>query len=99
MTVFTYLLLLNRYGPILDEFGFYDLLQDFTAQIATPLSKMLYPQYGADSLDSHHGFVVEYKIGKDVDLGFHIDDSEVTINVCLGQQFEGGGLYFEGIRC
>jgi hypothetical protein len=32
-------------------------------------------------------------------LGFHVDDSEVTLNVCLGKQFSGGELYFRGIRC
>nr|CAB3502337.1 unnamed protein product [Digitaria exilis] len=30
---------------------------------------------------------------------FHVDDSEVTLNVCLGKQFSGGELYFRGIRC
>ena len=32
-------------------------------------------------------------------VGFHVDDSEVTLNVCLGKQFSGGELYFRGIRC
>ncbi len=31
--------------------------------------------------------------------GFHVDDSEVTLNVCLGKQFEGGDLFFRGVRC
>ncbi|KAF6158383.1 hypothetical protein GIB67_022463 [Kingdonia uniflora] len=31
--------------------------------------------------------------------GFHVDDSEVTLNVCLGKQFSGGELFFRGIRC
>ncbi|GFS32787.1 2-oxoglutarate (2OG) and Fe(II)-dependent oxygenase superfamily protein [Actinidia rufa] len=30
---------------------------------------------------------------------FHVDDSEVTLNVCLGKQFSGGELFFRGIRC
>ena len=30
-------------------------------------------------LDGHHGFVVEYELGKDINLGFHVDDSEVCI--------------------
>lgn len=30
---------------------------------------------------------------------FHVDDSEVTLNVCLGRQFSGGELYFRGLRC
>lgn len=28
-----------------------------------------------------------------------MDDSEVTLNVCLGKQFSGGELFFRGIRC
>ena len=32
-------------------------------------------------------------------LHFHVDDSEVTLNVCLGKQFSGGELYFRGVRC
>lgn len=31
--------------------------------------------------------------------GFHVDDSEVTLNVCLGKQFIGGELFFRGVRC
>ncbi len=34
-------------------------------------------------ITSHHGFVVSYAMGKDVSLGFHVDDSEITLNVCL----------------
>lgn len=32
-------------------------------------------------------------------IGFHVDDSEVTLNVCLGKQFYGGELFFRGVRC
>lgn len=32
-------------------------------------------------------------------VGFHVDDSEVTLNVCLGKQFSGGELFFRGTRC
>ena len=28
----------------------------------------------------------------------HTDDSEVTLNVCIGDVFEGGGLTFRGLR-
>lgn len=28
-----------------------------------------------------------------------MDDSEVTLNVCLGKQFSGGTLFFRGVRC
>lgn len=32
-------------------------------------------------------------------LSFHVDDSDVTINVCLGREFEGGDLLCHGQRC
>lgn len=32
-------------------------------------------------------------------IGFHVDDSEVTLNVCLGKEFDGGELFFRGVRC
>ena len=45
------------------------------------------------------GFLVEYELGKDSKLDVHVDDSEVTVNTCLGSQFEGGSLFFENIIC
>ena len=66
--------------------------------------------------------MVEYQLGKDTSLGFHVDDSEVmprqlsylftvqlcpclffilnkvTLNVCLGDVFTGGQLFFRGVR-
>jgi hypothetical protein len=32
---------------------------------------------------------VQYKMREDKKLDFHYDDSEVTLNVCLGKEFEG----------
>ncbi|RZC70828.1 hypothetical protein C5167_034005 [Papaver somniferum] len=64
-----------------------------------PYPKCSFHEVGGSTLDSHHGFVVEYGRDRDVDLGFHVDDCEVTLNVCLGRQFSGGDLYFRGIRC
>lgn len=33
-----------------------------------------------------------------MDLSTHVDDADVTLNVCLGKEFTGGTLYFHGIR-
>jgi hypothetical protein len=35
-------------------------------------------------------------LGKDSYLDMHHDASECTLNVCLGREFEGGGLTFCG---
>jgi hypothetical protein len=37
---------------------------------------------------------VSYSIGKDTSHPIHIDDSDVTLNLCLGESFEGGELVF-----
>jgi len=46
-----------------------------------------------------HAYVVTYSAHEQTDLGFHVDDSQVTLNLCLGSVFEGSELYFEGARC
>jgi hypothetical protein len=40
--------------------------------------------------------MVEYKAGHDLGLDMHTDDSDVTLNVCLGREFTGAGLTFCG---
>jgi hypothetical protein len=90
---------MNNHGLVLDSIGFAPFLQELMTEYVTPFASLVYPDVGGDSLDSHHGFIVEYEIGKDVSLDFHVDASDVTLNVCLGKQFTGGTLFFRGIRC
>ncbi|XP_022639189.1 uncharacterized PKHD-type hydroxylase At1g22950 isoform X2 [Vigna radiata var. radiata] len=90
---------MNKYGAVLDDFGLETMLDKLMEGFIRPLSRVLFAEVGGATLDSHHGFVVEYGKDRDVDLGFHVDDSEVTLNVCLGKQFSGGELFFRGIRC
>jgi hypothetical protein len=90
---------MNNYGSVLDSYGFAPMLQQLLLQYIVPFSSLLYADVGGASLDSHHGFIVEYKIGKDTKLDFHVDASDVTLNVCLGKQFSGGTLFFRGVRC
>lgn len=89
---------MNQYGAILDDFGFERVLNELTRQYMNPLCAAVYPHIGG-TLDSHHAFIVEYEIGKDTKLDFHVDDSEFTLNLCLGRRFEGGNLFFGGVRC
>ena len=88
---------MNNYGAILDDFGFADALQQLSARYVQPLAAVLWPGY--ERLDSHHGFVVSYEENKDLKLDFHVDDAEVTLNVCLGRRFTGSSLSFGGVRC
>ncbi|GAB4840345.1 2-oxoglutarate and iron-dependent oxygenase domain-containing protein cp2, variant 2 [Ancistrocladus abbreviatus] len=90
---------MNKYGAVLDDFGLEMMLDKLMEDYVRPLSKVFFPEVGGSTLDSHHGFVVEYGIDRDVDLGFHVDDAEITLNVCLGKQFSGGELFFRGVRC
>jgi len=87
---------MNNYGAILDDFGFEAFFSTLTEYIS-PFASILFPEYGGDSLDDHHAFIVQYKLKEDVDLDFHYDESEVTLNLCLGKQFTGGSLYFKGL--
>ncbi|RZB43554.1 putative PKHD-type hydroxylase [Glycine soja] len=130
----------NKHGVILDDFAFEAMLDRFMCDFIQPISRVFYPELGGSSLDSHHGFVVEYGINKDVELGdagssitikvsgsqnrsrpgsnsninqsgqnkgnssvafsgLHEDEAEVTLNVCLGKEFSGGDLFFQGVRC
>lgn len=63
-----------------------------------PLARLLYPDWTGKELDSHRAFVVKYSIEDDVELSYHYDNAEVTLNVCLGAEFKGGDLYFGSMR-
>eukprot|EP01116_Phalansterium_solitarium_P006333 TRINITY_DN18633_c0_g1_i1.p1 TRINITY_DN18633_c0_g1~~TRINITY_DN18633_c0_g1_i1.p1 ORF type:complete len:424 (+),score=117.56 TRINITY_DN18633_c0_g1_i1:113-1273(+) len=86
---------MNNYGVVLDEMGLGPLMDAVRVRLR-PLLAALYPTLGA-GIDSQHAFAVQYAIGHDVELDFHFDDAELTLNVCLGDRFEGGDLYFRGL--
>jgi hypothetical protein len=88
---------MNNYGCILDDFGFTPLITLIREKYISPLARLLYPDYNGDHLDSHHAFIVQYKVTEDKSLNFHYDEAEVTLNVCLGKEFTGGSLYFRGL--
>ena len=90
---------MNNYGVVLDDFGFAVVLDELIRTRVQPLAQLLFPRFAAGRLDHHHGFVVEYEIQGDLELDFHADDSEVTLNLCLGKRFTDGNLFFGGVRC
>lgn len=59
-----------------------------------PIARLLYPEWVGEGLDSHQVFTVSYTKGGDLDLAYHYDNAEVTLNICLGKSFRGGALYF-----
>ena len=63
-------------------------------QYLMPLARLLFPIWVEDGLDSHKAFIVRYALGEDLDLSYHFDNAEVTLNVSLDKKFTGGDLYF-----
>ena len=67
--------------------------------IIRPLSKHLFRDIEAKGdLDWRQGYVATYDGSKEEHLVSHTDDSEVTLNLCLGEKFSGGELIFNGLR-
>ncbi|CAE5959692.1 unnamed protein product [Arabidopsis arenosa] len=81
---------MRKYGTLLDNFGLDSMLENIME---------VFPEVCGSKSDSQNGFVVEYGTDRDIDLGFHVDDSELTSNVSLSKHFEGEELYFRGTRC
>ncbi|KAL0979182.1 hypothetical protein UPYG_G00181830 [Umbra pygmaea] len=90
---------MNNYGVLLNELGFdQGFVTPLREQYLQPLTSLLYPDSGGLCLDSHKAFVVKYDMNEDLDLSYHYDNAEVTLNVSLGKQFTEGNLYFGDMR-
>eukprot|EP01062_Namystynia_karyoxenos_P011196 TRINITY_DN13991_c0_g1_i2.p1 TRINITY_DN13991_c0_g1~~TRINITY_DN13991_c0_g1_i2.p1 ORF type:complete len:488 (+),score=150.41 TRINITY_DN13991_c0_g1_i2:80-1465(+) len=87
---------MNRYGVIVNDIGLEGMMTRLQREYLAPLAAALFPGPGTQ-LDRHHAFAVRYKVGEDLGLDMHTDDSEVTFNVCLGRVFAGSGLQFCGL--
>ncbi len=90
---------MHGYGLLGADLALDPLLAQLVARVVVPLTSDRFPEVGAGTLDHHHGFVVHYGTRWDRDLALHVDDSEVTVNVCLGRSFDGGELLMSGRRC
>ena len=70
--------------------------------VARPIAHHLYKdtECGGKDLDWRHGYVATYAANSDTRnrLVAHTDDSEVTLNIGLGENFQGGLLEFSGLR-
>ncbi len=87
---------MNNYGVIVNEIGMRPMITAFQQTYLWPLSRHLFP-VEASQFDNHHSFIVRYLAGEDLGLDMHTDDSDVTFNVCLGEQFTGATLSFCGM--
>lgn len=87
---------MNKYGVVLNEIGMRPLITSFQQKYLWPVAKRLFPIH-ASQFDDHHSFIVRYQAGEDLGLDMHTDDSDVTFNVCLGENFTGSTLSFCGM--
>jgi hypothetical protein len=86
---------MNRYGMVLNELGLEPAITELQQKFIVPLQHALFGNEGACP-DDHHCFIVRYKEGEDIGLDMHSDSSDVTLNVCLGREFDGATLTFCG---
>lgn len=91
---------MHAHGVALDELLLEWVLDDLLERAVRPIARHLFTEFSGADLDAHHGYLVEYAKNADHDLGFHVDDSEVTLNLCLGDApFDGSELTLLGLRC
>lgn len=89
----------SSFQILLNELGFDDgFITPLRERYLRPLSSLLYPDCGGRYLDSHKAFVVKYDMNEDVDLSYHYDNAEVTLNVSIGKEFTEGNLYFGDMK-
>ena len=90
---------MNNYGVILSDLGAEEPFLQLMKEVISPIAMHVYSDVINEPLTKIHPFVVEYGNHSDRDLGFHVDASDITVNLCLGDEFLGSELYFEGRRC
>lgn len=83
---------MNRSGVVLNEIGLGPLMDRVIEIFFLPVCRSLYPHLLGGGLSAHHSFVTKYAMGQDTSLGVHDDNSEVTVNIALLQDFEGASL-------
>lgn len=88
---------MHRYGVPLEQMGLASLGGLLLARGLAARMERAFP--GTGPLTDSHAFIVRYGAGGDDGLDLHVDDSDVTLSLCLGGRFEGSGLQFEGVRC
>jgi hypothetical protein len=87
---------MNTSGAIMKSLGMEALMEVLQDRILEPIGQDLFPETGSE-FTNHHSFLVHYTAGADLGLDMHTDDSDVTFNCCLGQEFTGAKLQICGV--
>jgi len=83
---------MNKNGCILNEIGFGPFMDRIVGVYLVPVCQFLFPDVLGQGVDAHHSFIVQYGVGMDTSLGVHDDNSEVTVNVALSDDYSGAEL-------
>ena len=81
------------------ELGIKKFIDTFAKNILEDVVKSLFSNSTRINFDSIHSYIVRYGAEYDRELGLHVDDSLVTMNLCLNDGFSGSDLIFKGTRC
>lgn len=90
---------MNRYGVVVTDVGLRGAVDALVDSVMVPLVQALWPEethLATSELVDRHAFTVRYRGGEDRKLDTHVDSSDLTLNLCLGGHFRGGGVYFHG---
>lgn len=101
---------MNRHGMLVEEAGWSPCFTDVLLEhVIRPLASVLFGRDGGGSLDNHKAFTVVYNssideghtaeggsLSYDVGLATHFDNAEVTLNVNVGGEWNGGDLELYG---
>lgn len=90
---------MHEYGIVLRNAGLDAPMQWLATSVLSPLARELFPELCPDGLVAQHAFLADYGEGRDTELALHVDQSEVTFDLCLSSGFNGGDMLFEGRRC
>lgn len=90
---------MHEYGCTAELLGLDQIIQKIVTTVFEQFAQQYFPEFSGFPIDHHHSFTVTYGQRYDRSLGFHADDSEITFNFCLGGDFIGSELYFQGRRC
>eukprot|EP00475_Leptophrys_vorax_P028587 TRINITY_DN41445_c0_g1_i1.p1 TRINITY_DN41445_c0_g1~~TRINITY_DN41445_c0_g1_i1.p1 ORF type:complete len:448 (+),score=116.14 TRINITY_DN41445_c0_g1_i1:30-1346(+) len=88
----------SKYGVVLNNVGFEQFFDKVTQEYIQPLAQLVYPELAGNGFSSNYTFLVKYELGKETRIYTHADNADLTVNICLGRKFEGGKLFFYGVR-